>query len=287
MPFGIALAGGGARGAAHIGVLLALEEERLFPRSIAGTSAGALVAGLYATGSTPEAMKAMVQEISDNADYFLDLDLLGILRSVPQLACRRTFTLSGLIKGKRMERYLTDRTGGKNIRDAQMRTVIPAVDLTSGNTISYTNTLENLRPVEGVVWKSGVPIAEAMRASAAYPGVFQPKWIDEMCLVDGGVTDVLPVDLLMAAGENNVLAVDLGAEYEPPKTYNVLEINTHSLSIMQTRLKECRSQGEKLLLVPKLPKSAGLLTLGEMDECVTAGYNAARAQMPKIRALFR
>jgi NTE family protein len=286
MSFGIALAGGGSRGAAHVGVLLALEEEGIFPHSIAGTSAGGLVAGLYATGTTPKMLKEIICEISENTGYFLDADLIGIIRSIPQLVRSHNSNLTGIMKGDRLERYLREKTDSKNIRDTNIRTIIPAVDINSGDTIAYTNSMKNLQSLERVKWKSNILICEAMRASSAFPAVFKPKLIDGMCLVDGGVTDVLPVDLLMAAGETNVLAVDVAKDYHAPKSNNLFEITSHSMSIMSTRLKECHSHGEKLLLVPSLPEKAGLLTLDQMSECIAAGYAAARAHMSFIRAHF-
>lgn len=286
MSFGIALAGGGARGAAHVGVLLALEEEGLRPHAIAGTSSGGIVAGLYATGTTPQMLKELVEEMSLHAAGYLDADLLGILRSVPQFLMTHRIDLSGFLKGNRLERFLRKKTGGKNITETSLRTIIPAVDLNSGLTIAYTNSLRGVARLERVEWKTDLPICEAMRASSAFPVVFQPKLVNGMCLVDGGVTDVLPVDLLIAAGEPNVLAVDVAEEYEMPKSQNLFEISSHSLSIMSTRLKECHSHGEKLLLRPSLPKGTGLLTLEMMTECMEAGYDAARAHMPVLRAFF-
>ena len=286
MSFGIALSGGGSRGAAHAGVLLALEEEGLVPHSIAGTSAGSLIAGLYAAGSTPREIVETILQISDNPGRFLDADLLGMLRAVPQLAGKHTLSLTGIIKGGRMERYLYEKTGRKSMEEMRIRTIIPAVDINSGDTIAFTNSMNGLVPVAGVQWKTDALVSEAMRASSAYPAVFQPKMIGDMCLVDGGVTDVLPVDLLLAAGEKNVLAVDVGQKYEPPRQPNLFEISSHSLSIMGIRLKDCHTHGERLTLAPELPEDAGLLTLEQMPQCVEAGYQAARTHMSFIRALF-
>lgn len=286
MSFGIALAGGGARGAAHVGVLLALEEDGLCPQSIAGTSAGSIVAGLYATGTSPQKLKEIIIEMSATGIYYLDLDLMGIIKAVPQFIVNHKIDLTGLIKGDRLERFLSEQTNGKSIRDTSIRTIIPAVDINSGDTIAYTNSLANVSAIDRVKWKTNILMSEAMRASCAIPAVFKPKFIDDMCLVDGGVTDVLPVDLLLAAGEYNVLAVDVAENYTMPKSQNLIEISSHSLSIMSTRLKECHSHGEKLLLTPSLPKQSGLLTLEQMVECMDAGYEAAKVHMPTIKAIF-
>lgn len=286
MNFGLALSGGGAKGAAHVGVLLALREAGMCPDSIAGTSAGALVAGLYAAGNSPEELEQIVSSMAGRASYYLDPNFVGLFKFVPALFFRKSAAFSGILKGNRIERMLTRYTDGKKIQALSMRTVIPAVDLNSGKTIAYTNRLFGVRPVDGVEWRGGVSLSAAMRASMAVPVVFCPKIMDGMCLVDGGVTDVLPVDLLIAAGERNVLAIDLAGEYKPPKVLNILEIAGRSLSIMETRLKDCRSTGEKLLLNPRLPKESGLLTLAQMQEYVQIGYETTKENLPVIRAIF-
>ncbi len=269
-----------------MGVLLALEEAELLPTSIAGTSAGALVAGLYATGTSVQSLKEIVLKMCRHGALYCDADLLGILMAIPQLFIHHNIEISGFIKGNRFERFLSKYTDEKNIQDTNLPTIIPAVDLNSGKTIVYTNSPANVTPVDGVEWKTGIPISEAMRASMAVPVVFQPKIIDGMCLVDGGVTDVLPVDLLIAAGEKNVLAVDLAGEYEAPKKQNIIDISTHSLSIMSTRLKLGSSHGEKLLLNPHLPTESGLLDFEQMEEYMTVGYEVTKSNLPAIKALF-
>ncbi len=286
MSFGIALAGGGSRGAAHVGVLLALEESGIYPDSIAGTSAGGIIAGLYATGTTPQMLKKIVLEISKAGKCYLDADLIGIIKMIPQFIADRKIDLTGLIKGDRLEQFLYEQTNGKSIKDANIRTIIPAVDINSGYTIAYTNSLANVRVIDRVKWKTDILMSEAMRASSAVPAIFKPKFINGMCLVDGGVTDVLPVDLLIAAGEYNVLAVDIAQSYKMPPNMNMIDISSHSLSIMSTCLKECHSHGEKLLLKPSLPEQAGLLTLDQMVKCMDAGYEAAKMNIPVIKSIF-
>jgi len=286
MSFGIALAGGGSRGAAHVGVLLALEENGLYPQSAAGTSAGSIIAGLYATGTTPKMLKEIVIEISQTGKYYLDADLTGIIKMIPQFIADHKINLTGLIKGNRFERFLYEQTDGKCIKEVNMRTIIPAVDINSGYTIVYTNTLENVKPIKRVKWKTDILMSEAIRASCAVPAIFKPKFIDGMCLVDGGVTDVLPVDLLMAVGEHNILAVDIAQDYEMPENENLIDISSHALTIMSTHLKECHSHGERLLLKPTLPEHAGLLTLDQMEQCMDAGYEATIKNISVIKALF-
>lgn len=286
MSFGIALSGGGIRGAAHVGVICALEEAGIFPRSVAGTSAGSIIAGLYGLGMTGKELKSLVEDLSVNGYELIDADYLGLLKAGRQFLRRKPITFSGLIKGKRLENYLFWLTKGKRMDQLKRRTVIPAVDLISGQTVAYTNDLQHLEPLKDVSWQTGVRLSFAMRASCAVPAVFQPKSTGEMCLVDGGVTDLLPVNLLLAAGEENVLAVDLARNYHGANCNHIMEVASHSLSVMSRRLSECASVGEKLLLKPSLPKGAELLTFNKMKDCMAAGYEATVALLPQIREIF-
>lgn len=287
MSFGIAFSGGGTRGAAHVGVLQALSDNGMLPDFVAGTSAGSIVAGLFAMGITPKKLSEMVFELSKTGFLLVDADYKGILKSVLQLLSHKPITFSGFIKGNKLEDYFCQLTEGKSINDAKIRTVIPAVDLISGETIAYTNSLAGVKPVKRVRWETDVRICDAIRASIAVPAVFQPKNINDMCLVDGGVSDILPVNLLIAAGEKNVLAVDVGEDYKMPESCNIIEISTHSLSIMSRSLKDYISSGEKLLLKPGLPDSAGLLTFSHMQLCFDAGYEAVQEMISTIKWIFK
>ncbi len=286
MAFGLALAGGGIRGAAHIGVLLALEEAGMKPEAIAGTSAGGIVAGLYAAGLTPKRLSEIVLELVHTGAALADPDLTGMLTLVPELLARQRGACSGLLKGNKMENYLSGLTENITVREASMRLFIPAVDLFTGRTVVFTNSLAGVRPIGGVKWNAGVKLCEAMRATSAIPGVFQPKMLENMCLVDGGVTDILPVDLLLAAGSPPVLAVDVAESYKMPDRITLPEVVSHSFSIMETRLRQCVTRGEKLLLKPDLPETSGVLNLKQMPACMEAGYRSAKAALPQIQRIF-
>ena len=287
MNYGIALAGGGTRGAAHVGVLLALEEQGLCPSYIAGTSAGGIVAGLYAAGCSAKQMKEIVGDLSKHWRRLIDPNYSGLLKAVCSLFCLGCTTgLSGLIKGNRLERYFHELVGEKRMCDCRIPTVIPAVDLNTGNTIAYVHTRSPLLHLADVQWNREALLDEAMRATSAYPVVFQPKPMGNQYLVDGGISDNLPVNLLMASGITQVLAVDLSSPYQPPKKKDLIEIASHSLTIMQSRLQDCTTRGERLSLNPQLPDDAGLLTFDQMIPCMEAGYRAAQEAIPAIKAAF-
>lgn len=286
--YGLALAGGGTRGAAHVGVLQALREEGLLPARIAGASAGGIVAGFYGAGVDIGTMKEVIQWMGRHGSRLLDPDIGRILFFLPQLLSGREVTATGLIKGNRLLKVLCDFTEGIHISEAKTGILIPAVDLKSGDTIVFTNLLGQEFPdsaliQEHVRWEKEGRLCEIMMASSSVPAVFCPRKIGNYCLVDGGVTNNLPVDLMIAAGETCVIAVDIGADYEMPHDHSIIEIASHSFSIMSRDLKNCKSSGEILLLNPELKKGAGLLTFGKMEECMEEGYRYTWKMIPEIR----
>ncbi|MBE7720055.1 MAG: patatin [Lacrimispora celerecrescens] len=289
--YGLALAGGGTRGAAHVGVLTALEEAGLLPQRIAGASAGSIVAGLYAAGMNTGDMRETVRWLSKHGRSLIDPDILGIALFLPQILLGRETALKGLIKGNRLQRFLCDLTDGMEIQGNCRGLLIPAVDINSGDTVTFTNLFREVIPLsalrqEHVKWERSGLLCDIMMASSSVPAVFQPRQMNGFLLVDGGVTNNLPVDLFISAGETRVIAVDIGEEYEMPHDYSIIETAFHSFSIMSRELKDCRSSGEILLLKPPMPRGAGLLTFECMEKCMENGYVYTKKMMPRIRRVL-
>lgn len=289
--YGLALAGGGTRGAAHVGVLTALEEAGLLPQRIAGASAGSIVAGLYAAGMNTGDMRETVRWLSKHGRSLIDPDILGIALFLPQILLGRETALKGLIKGNRLQRFLCDLTDGMEIQGNCRGLLIPAVDINSGDTVTFTNLFREVVPLsalrqEHVKWERSGLLCDIMMASSSVPAVFQPRQMNGFLLVDGGVTNNLPVDLFISAGETRVIAVDIGEEYEMPHDYSIIETAFHSFSIMSRELKDCRSSGEILLLKPPMPRGAGLLTFECMEKCMENGYVYTKKMMPRIRRVL-
>jgi NTE family protein len=177
---GLALGGGAARGWAHIGVIRALDEAGLHPDIVAGTSIGAVVGGCYVAG-------------------FLD-DLEHFARSLTR---RRVFGLidisfagSGLINGHRLSKLLQEQLRGKRMEMYDKSFVAVATELSTGHEI----------------WLSRGSMVEAMRASYALPGIFQPVSVGGRWLVDGALVNPIPVSVCRALGANVVIAVNLSSD---------------------------------------------------------------------------
>lgn len=286
MSFGIALSGGGAKGAAHIGVLMALYENNLIPSSVSGTSMGAIVGGLYALGYNPQKLKEIIIKFSKNYRKYIDPYYGNYFMALMQFMSNSTITLPGFIKGGKVENYLKNLTKSIKISDVKIPIVIPAVDLISGNTIAYSNVTPKNSTLKNVVWKNDIPLYLAMRASSSLPAIFQAKRIDNSLLVDGGITHIIPIDLLAQIGEKNILAINISQEYEKPRNTNIFEVTTHSFELMQNELKNFSLGKEKFLITPKLPKNAEMLSFSQMPEFVKAGYNSTIEVIPKLKQLF-
>ena len=172
------LAGGAAKGLAHIGALEALEEHGLEPSIIAGTSAGALVGGLYAAGVSTAKLRSIVQEFDSTA--------LGKLIDL-------TWAKGSLVAGKRVEEFLRDLVGDVRIEELSMPFVATTVDINSG---------------VGFYLDSG-PLVDAIRASISIPGVFEPVVGNRGYLVDGGLRLNLPIAVLRRFDPDVVVAVNV------------------------------------------------------------------------------
>lgn len=282
MEYGLALAGGGTRAAAHVGVLKALEEAKLLPQAVAGTSAGSIVAGLFASGMGISDMEEAVRRLTEHGRDYLDPDYGGLLEFMPQLLAGKKVSLSGMIKGDKLLAYLCDLTKGKKLDQSVVKLVIPAVDLMSGETVCFTN-VEETDHRNHVQWEWDGYLCEAMMASSSVPAIFAPRKMGRYLLVDGGVTDLLPADLLQAARVHKVLAVDISRDYVPPADDSVVETAFHAFSVMSSRLAECGSGGEVLRLKPPLRPMAGLLTFDTMEDSMDAAYRYTRKMIPMIR----
>ena len=281
MRFGLALSGGGIRGVAHIGVLKALEEEGLVPSWISGTSAGSIVAGLYAYGYS-------IQELEDIAvdlqPKYIDLDFLGMAFGFGQWVVGREPCVDGIIKVKAIEKYLKKLTDGINIRDIKMPLAITAVDINKANTIMFVNRMaEPPSEEDKTIYIKDVCLYKAIRASIAIPVVFKPVIMDGRRLVDGGVTNNLPIEILKKMGAKKAIGVDLGYNGQLRRGVdNIIEIGSQALDIMAYQITSLKSQGADYIIRPGIYDVA-INDSKELIECVDRGYNITKESIKMIK----
>ncbi|MDH5565273.1 MAG: patatin-like phospholipase family protein [Myxococcales bacterium] len=285
---GLVLSGGGARGFAHVGVLEVLEELRVPVDVIAGTSMGAVVGGLYASGLSPAELRQVVSQI----------DWIAVFNDVPprrERSFRRKQDDFDFLTGLRL--YIKDFKvalprgfiEGQKITNLLQVLSVPVATVRDFDAlpIPFRAVATDASSGESVVIGEG-DLAQAMRASMAIPAVFSPVEIDGRMLVDGGVARNLPVDVVQAMGVDVVIAVDIGTS--PAGQDNVssaFSISGQMLTVLmyQNTLRQLARLGEHDLLIR--PDLEGITSASfEMgSEAIARGAAAARALAPELARL--
>jgi len=244
---GVALGSGGAKGFAHIGVLLALAEHGVPVHAIAGSSMGALVAGVYAMGVPPRVMRALAVNLRRR--HWLDF-------TVPKM---------GFIQGEKVRTVVATMTRQGTFADTAIPLAIVATDLIKRRL---------------VVFRSGL-IADAVRASISIPGVFVPVVRDGAVYVDGGVLERVPVQACWDLGVDLVIAVDVGVTPRGTPPTSAMDVIMQSLELMQDEALRARDRGASLTLVPEV-SHIGTAQFQRAAEAIDLGYQAAVAQLDRI-----
>lgn len=245
---GLALGGGGAKGVAHIGVLQALEEARVKPDYIAGTSVGAMVAAMYA--------------------FNVNINTIANIARNLTLAQITTFKLNktGFFTADPLKEILIEYLGEVNIEDATIPLSIVATDLTSGEEVIFT---------EG-------PLADAVCASASIPGVYIPTRLNGRILVDGGIVQNVPIRPLKAMGAGVIIASQLGGvrAYEEPK--NVLDVMRNAFDIALSQRTKQEVKQADLLIAMDLRDFSIADNTQRYDELFAIGYDTAAKELAKM-----
>ena len=248
---GLALGGGAARGFAHVGVIQVLEEAGLRPSHVVGTSAGSLVAALYASGKTPVELVRVAESMQEAeiTDWMLPILNRGALR------------------GEALAKYVNTQVGGKTLEQMQIPLGIVATDLGSGQAITFRrgNT------------------GAAVRASSAVPAVFQPVRLGDREYVDGGLVSPVPVRQVREMGANLVIAVDISSDPEGNPYGDTFQILMQTFAIMGKSINTLALKEADLVIRPALSgvKSADF---SARLRAIEAGRVAMRAALPALKA---
>jgi len=246
---GLALGGGAARGFAHIGVIQVLEENGIRPDLVAGTSAGSLVAAMYASGRSGPEMANLALAMDEGAitDW--------------------AFPTRGLIRGEALARYVREQTGGKNIEQMRLPLGIVATDLDSGAAILFQ------RGDTGV----------AVRASSAVPAVFQPVRIGAREYVDGGLVSPVPVRFARQMGAELVIAVDISSPPDGAVTSDVMKMLLQTFAIMGRSISSFELREADIVLRPSLV-GVSSADFTARKRAIQAGRDAATVALQALRA---
>ena len=253
MADGCQVAGGAARGFAHIGVIQVLEEAGIKPNLVVGTSAGSVVAAIYASGKTG----AQLQRIADVMDQSALTDWnMSILKR-------------GMMRGEALERFIRQQTGSKNIEQLPLSLGVVATDLQSG---------------EGILFQKG-DIATAVHASSAVPSVFEPVKIGEREYVDGGLVSPVPVRYARQMGADIVVAVDISSTPEGNKSEDMFKILLQTFTIMSKSISSYELVQADILVRPAL-LGVSSIEFANRQQSIDAGRAAMKQAIPKLKLLM-
>jgi NTE family protein len=246
---GLALGGGAARGFAHIGVIQVLEEAGIKPDLVVGTSAGSLVAALYASGKSGKELVSLAQSMDEGA--ITDWSFPG----------------RGLIRGEALARYVREHTGAKTIEQMRLPLGIVATDLDSG---------------AGVLFQRG-DAGSAVRASSAVPAVFQPVRIGSREYVDGGLVSPVPVRFARQMGAELVIAVDITSPPDGAPTGDAMRMLLQTFAIMGRSINFFELKDAEIVLRPKLA-GVGSADFAARMRAIASGRDAAQAALSELKA---
>ena len=233
-PVGVAFGGGGARGLAHIGVVKELYKRSSYlPTITAGTSAGSIVAAMYASGVSTQQMEEEIRRF----DWFRQV--VNFHDTLKNFFENRK---PGLVSNSNLEETVNDIIDGKTFSDLQTKLAVTATDIEEGRRVIFTTPLgaetikknylyrflpppdENKPGFETVVISDYDNIGKAVSASCAIPGLFQPVEIAGMRLADGAIVNQVPVDIVRALGAKTVIGVSLSFSVMPEHVSNLSDV---------------------------------------------------------------
>lgn len=285
MKLGLALAGGGVKGAAHVGVLKALEEENIDIDYIGGTSSGSIVASLYAMGFTADEIYKIFKKYCKKIKY---VDFFNIVKAILGLVFTGRIIIDGLNSGKQIEKLIdkmAHKKGIYNISELKKNLVIPSVDMCNGEVICFTSVdkstiKRNIYQKEEnraefsdkVKFEGEMPIGRAVRASCSYPSVFSPCSYRDTKLIDGGIRENVPWKELKQIGADKIISVIFEEDIDKSCCKNLIEVGGRAIGLLSRELSNYEMQGSDYNLKLKSEK-VGLLDMSKIDDLYLIGYN--------------
>ena len=247
---GLALGGGAARGFAHVGVIAVLEQNGIRPDVVVGTSAGSLVAALYASGKNAAELERAANSMEEATltDWTLP------------------FSNRGMLRGTALARYVNAQVQNRLIENMALPLGIVATDLGNG---------------QGVLFRRG-DTGTAVRASSAVPGVFQPVEISGRDYVDGGLVAPVPVAYAQQMGAELVIAVDISSPPEGNAATDSFKVLLQTFAIMGQTINRHELKSAQVVVRPALA-GVGSAAFNERQRSMAAGREAMLAAMPALR----
>lgn len=244
---GLALGGGAVLGAAHVGVLKALQEADIKIDYIAGTSIGAFVASFFAFDKT-------LQEIQDIASEMEWMDISGV-----------SLSRYALLSNRKLGELIKEHIGNKNLEDSNIPVAMIATNIATG---------------KKVVLKKGA-VSDAAMASTSIPGIFQPVKINGELLVDGGIVENVPINTVKEMGADYVIGVDLNAKHSYKEPENIVDVMVNSFHFMLMAASKLQTEEADLLISPDLSEF-NRSNMDQINDLIEQGYQEAKKALKEM-----
>ena len=253
----LVLSGGSAYGFAHIGVLKVLEENKIPIDIITGTSMGAIIGGAYSAGITTKMMEELLKDFSRNK--LLDLNLFGLFDE-------------GFLYGNKVSRFFSKLFGDMKIENCKTKFCCIACDLVSG---------------QKVVFEQG-SLVQAVRASMSIPGIFRPVKVGKMCLVDGGISDNLPVQDARRLGATKVISVDVCTYYKKQNNLrSAVDVLISATNLLTANcVRQYKDKGDVYIKIDQPNVSFEKYTTEDIAKSIAYGEEYAKKMMPEIKKML-
>lgn len=244
---GLALGGGAVLGAAHVGVLKALEEFDVNISFVAGTSIGAFISALFAFGKKSEEIEEIVKDLNW-------LDISGV-----------SLSQYGLLSNKKLGNIINEYLGHTDMSAAGIPLAMVATNITSG---------------EKVVLKDG-DVASAVMASTCIPGIFVPVEINDQLLVDGGIVENVPVSVVKDMGADLIIGVDLNGRHRFIKPRNIIEVLLRSFDLTLQTATRLQVEKAGILIEPDLSEF-NMVNINQVPALIERGYDEAKRILKEL-----
>lgn len=275
MRFGLCLAGGGVKGAAHIGAIKAIEEAGLKIDYIAGTSSGSIVATLYAAGFSTNDIYLIFKKYCKKIKY---VDLYNIIKLIIGLIFSGKIIIDGLNSGKQLEKLINKECSKKNIKnisDIKTPLLIPSVDMATGNVLCFTSKPFRKEFEDDIIFINNANIGKAVRGSCSYPVIFSPCKYGDVKLIDGGIRENVPWKEIKLLVADKVLNITFAKDIDENCCKNLIDVAGRSLELLCRELSNYEMEGADYNIKIKSPK-IGLLDMKYIDELYNIGYEQTK-----------
>ena len=281
---GVALAGGGLKGLAHIGALKALEELGVKIEYLSGTSSGSIFASFYAMGYSTEEIK---EKTMKHYKMLTQIEKNQLFKAGATYLTSGVARIEGLISGENIENLVKTISSDRKITNMSQIGIpfaITAVDTISTKECVFLSKKIDKEDTEEIDYIYDAPVATATRASMSFPGIYTPCQYDKYNFIDGGTKDNLPVKVLKDMGAEKIIALSFKIdEYEPKEDIFAILLRTVDIfSLQDVRV----AQKEADLSIEIDCQGTSLLEITNADEVINTGYNTIMKYKEEIMKLI-